>query len=85
MTFVFINGFFQKKIVSCFLQNVFFRSEHHPEGRHVTLDHYDVVLNDGEWHNVHLMIGATNMSLTVDKITVSTTVTRPIRTGEKIF
>ena len=51
----------------------------------MSLDHYDVVLNDGEWHNVHLMIGATNMSLTVDKITVSTTVTRPIRTGEKYF
>ena len=51
----------------------------------MSLDHYDVVLNDGEWHNVHLMIGATNMSLTVDKITVLTTVTRPIRTGEKIF
>ena len=49
------------------------------------LDHYDVVVSDGEWHSVHLVVTSDNMTLSVDNNPVSHLLTRQVRTGQYYF
>ena len=59
------------------------RCELHPDSGKVVVDQYDVVLSDGAWHGVELVITRTSLSLAVDNLTISQPLPRQVRTGQK--
>ena len=46
-----------------------------------TLEHYDTVVNDGEWHSIQFYIARTLAGLSVDSCTVTGSLPGQIRTG----
>ena len=53
-----------------------------PERSEVLMSQYDVIVNDGEWHRLHLLITRDEMRLRLDNTTSVQSLQQHIRTGQ---